>query len=496
MAERKLTEQEIVRRGKLEKYRELGVDPFGSKYVQTTNTAELKEKFSFIKTEEDVPADQVTFKITGRIVFLRKMGKASFFNIRDRHGDIQAYIKQDEVGEDNYSIFRLTDLGDICGLEGTAMVTRTGELTIRVKKYTHLTKALKPLPEKFHGLTDVEERYRRRYVDLIMNQQAREIAFMRPKIVKAIRDWLDDRDFVEVETPCLHPILGGGAARPFITHHNALDKNFYLRIATELQLKKLIVGGMERVYEMGKCFRNEGMDLTHNPEFTSCEIYQAYADLEDMMQLTEDLFTHIAKNVVKKTVFEWMGQEIDLSKKYKRASMVELIKEYSGVDFSKPYTLDEAFILAKEHGIEVQKHFLYGHVVNAFFEKYCEEHLIQPTFVYGHPLDISPLAKKNSKDPRFTERFEIFICGKEFGNSFDELNDPLDQYQRFVAQAEEKNKGNEEACGIDEDFVEALEYGFPPTGGIGFGIDRLVMLFTSTSSIREVILYPTMKVKE
>lgn len=496
MSERKLTEQEIVRRGKLEKYRELGVDPFGSKFVQTTNTVELKEKFSFIKTEEDVPADQETFKITGRIVFLRKMGKASFFNIRDRYGDIQAYIKQDEVGEDNYSVFRLTDLGDICGLEGTAMVTRTGELTIRVKKYIHLTKALKPLPEKFHGLTDVEERYRRRYVDLIMNQQARDVAFLRSKIIKAIRDWLDERDFVEVETPCLHPILGGAAARPFITHHNALDKDFYLRIATELHLKKLIVGGMERVYEIGKCFRNEGMDLTHNPEFTSCEIYQAYANLEDMMQLTEDLLVHLAKKIVKKGKVEWMGNEIDLEKKFKRASMVDLIKEYSGVDFSKPYTLEEAFALAKEHGIEVEKHFRFGHVVNAFFEKYCEEHLIQPTIVYGHPLDISPLAKKNKKDPRFTERFEIFICCKEIANSFDELNDPIDQYERFVAQAEEKKKGNEEACGIDEDFVEALEYGFPPSGGIGFGIDRLVMLLTSSSSIREVILYPTMKVKE
>lgn len=496
MSERKLTEQEIVRRGKLEKYRELGVDPFGSKFVQTTNTVELKEKFSFIKTEEDVPADQETFKITGRIVFLRKMGKASFFNIRDRYGDIQAYIKQDEVGEDNYSVFRLTDLGDICGLEGTAMVTRTGELTIRVKKYIHLTKALRPLPEKFHGLTDVEERYRRRYVDLIMNQQARDVAFLRSKIIKAIRDWLDERDFVEVETPCLHPILGGAAARPFITHHNALDKDFYLRIATELHLKKLIVGGMERVYEIGKCFRNEGMDLTHNPEYTSCEIYQAYADLEDMMQLTEDLLVHLAKKIVKKGKVEWMGNEIDLEKKFKRASMVDLIKEYSGVDFSKPYTLEEAFALAKEHGIEVEKHFRFGHVVNAFFEKYCEEHLIQPTIVYGHPLDISPLAKKNKKDPRFTERFEIFICCKEIANSFDELNDPIDQYERFVAQAEEKKKGNEEACGIDEDFVEALEYGFPPSGGIGFGVDRLVMLLTSSSSIREVILYPTMKVKE
>lgn len=496
MSERKLTEQEIVRRGKLEKYRELGVDPFGSKFVQTTNTVQLKEKFSFIKTEEDVPADQETFKITGRIVFLRKMGKASFFNIRDRYGDIQAYIKQDEVGEDNYSVFRLTDLGDICGLEGTAMVTRTGELTIRVKKYIHLTKALRPLPEKFHGLTDVEERYRRRYVDLIMNQQARDVAFLRSKIIKAIRDWLDERDFVEVETPCLHPILGGAAARPFITHHNALDKDFYLRIATELHLKKLIVGGMERVYEIGKCFRNEGMDLTHNPEYTSCEIYQAYADLEDMMQLTEDLLVHLAKKIVKKGKVEWMGNEIDLEKKFKRASMVDLIKEYSGVDFSKPYTLEEAFALAKEHGIEVEKHFRFGHVVNAFFEKYCEEHLIQPTIVYGHPLDISPLAKKNKKDPRFTERFEIFICCKEIANSFDELNDPIDQYERFVAQAEEKKKGNEEACGIDEDFVEALEYGFPPSGGIGFGIDRLVMLLTSSSSIREVILYPTMKVKE
>ena len=493
MAEKQLTQQEQARRDKLAKYRELGVDPFGSKFVQDTNSAELKERFANIKKEEDVPQNQKPFKITGRIVLLRKMGKASFFHIRDRYGDIQAYIKQDNVGEENYSIFRLADLGDICGLEGTAMVTQTGELTIRVDHYYHLTKALKPLPEKFHGLTDVEERYRRRYVDLIMNADARKTAFLRPLIVKEIRKFLDERNFVEVETPALHPILGGANARPFITHHNTLDKDFYLRIATELSLKRLIVGGMERVFEIGKCFRNEGMDLTHNPEFTSMELYQAYANLDDMVELTETMFRHLAKTIRGTYKIHWMGYDVDLEPEFKKASMCELINEYCGVDFTKVQSLEEALELANKYDVPVEKHFLFGHVINAFFEKFCKEHLVQPTFVTGHPLDISPLAKKNPQDPRFTERFELYICKKEMCNAFTELNDPIDQYQRFLAQAEEKKKGNDEACEIDDDFVEALEYGLPPTGGIGYGIDRLVMFLTSNDSIREVILFPTMK---
>lgn len=495
MAERELTEQETVRRNKLEKYRELGIDPFGSKFIQDTNTEELKKRFDCIKTEEDVPQDQACFHIAGRIVLLRKMGKASFFHIRDRYGDIQAYIKEDNVGIDNYNIFRLTDLGDICGLEGTMMVTRTGELTIRVTKYTHLTKALKPLPEKFHGLVDVEERYRRRYVDLIMNSESKKTAFLRPAIIKSIRNFLDDKNFVEVETPILHPILGGANAKPFITHHNALDKNFYLRIATELSLKRLIVGGMERVYEIGKSFRNEGMDLTHNPEFTSIEIYQAYGDLKDMMQLVEDMIRMLAIKVRGTQKIEWMGEVIDVEPEFKKATMAELIYEHCGIDFTKVSSYEDALDLAKKHDVPVERHYGFGQIVNAFFEKYVEEHLVQPTFVCGHPLDISPLAKKNDKDPRFTERFELFICHKEICNAFTELNDPIDQYQRLVAQVEEKSKGNEEACEIDDDFVEALEYGLPPTGGVGIGIDRLVMFLTSNSSIREVILFPTMKNK-
>lgn len=493
MSEREFTQQEQVRRQKLANYRELGVDPFGSKYVATTNTKLLKEKYVDLKGEEDTPSNGEEFKITGRIVLLRKMGKASFFHIRDRYGDIQAYIKQDIVGEDNYKIFRLTDIGDICGIRGTIMVTQTGELTIRVLEYTHLTKALKPLPEKFHGLTDVEERYRRRYVDLIMNQDARKIAFLRPAIIREIRNYLTEKDFVEVETPALHPILGGASARPFITHHNTLDKDFYLRIATELSLKRLIVGGMEKVYEIGKCFRNEGMDLTHNPEFTSMELYQAYGDLSDMMDLTENLLKHLATAVAKSYKFNWLGEEIDLEPSFIRASMTDLIKKYCGVDFVSIKTFEEALELAKKHDIQVEKHFQYGHIVNAFFEKYVEEYLIQPTFVLNHPLSISPLAKKCKNDERFTERFELYIAKKEICNAFSELNDPIDQYERFLNQVKEKNEGNEEASEMDMDFVEALEYGLPPTAGIGFGIDRLVMLLTSNNSIREVILFPTMK---
>ncbi len=493
MSEREFTQQEQARRAKLDSYKELGVDPFGQKFVATTNTKLLREKYKDLKTEEDTPKNPEEFSLTGRIVLLRKMGKASFFHIRDRYGDMQAYIKQDIVGEDNYKIFRLTDLGDICALKGTIMVTQTGELTIRVSEYIHLSKALKPLPEKFHGLTDVEERYRRRYVDLIMNQQAKNIAFLRPAIIKEIRDFLSAKEFVEVETPTLHPILGGASARPFITHHNTLDKDFYLRIATELSLKRLIVGGMEKVYEIGKCFRNEGMDLTHNPEFTSMELYQAYGDMGDMMDLSEELIRHLANKVCKSLKVTWMNEEVDFEPSFKRASMTDLIKQYSGIDFVKISSTEEAIELAKKHGIEVEKHFDYGHIVNAFFEKYVEEHLIQPTFVMNHPLSISPLAKKCKDDPRFTERFELYVCRKEICNAFNELNDPIDQYNRFLNQVKEKESGNEEASEMDNDFIEALEYGLPPTAGIGFGIDRLIMMLTSNNSIREVILFPTMK---
>lgn len=492
MEEKELTEQEAVRRSKLEKYTELGVDPFGHKFVRSHSSEDVKKQYKD-KTEEELLENSEEVTLAGRIRFIRKMGKASFFNIQDREGLMQCYIKMDNVGEEAYALFKLADIGDIVGVRGTVMKTRTGELTIRVDQYTHLVKALRPLPEKFHGLTDVEERYRRRYVDLIMNDDSRKVAITRPRIIRGIQNYLDSQGYIEAETSILQPILGGANARPFITHHNTLNKDYYLRIATELSLKRLLVGGLEKVYEIGRLFRNEGMDTTHNPEFTTVEAYLAYGDLDDMMQLTEGLFRYLATEVIGKTTIEWLGQTIDLAPEFKKASMVELIKEQIGVDFKEVKTDEEALALAKKYDVEVQKHFTYGHVINAFFEKYVEETLIQPTFVTGHPIDISPLAKKDPADPRFTQRFEIYICRKEMANAFTELNDPIDQLERFQNQLKEKALGNDEASEIDDDFVEALEYGMPPAGGIGIGIDRLVMFLTSTDSIRDVILFPTMK---
>jgi len=392
----------------------------------------------------------------------------------------------------------MADVGDIVGVSGFVMLTRTGEPTVKCLEYTHLSKALKPLPEKFHGLTDKEERYRRRYVDLIMNEEAKRVALMRPQIIRAVQKYCDELGFVEVETPVLQAIQGGATARPFITHHNTLDMDYYLRIATELPLKRLIVGGLEKVYEIGRLFRNEGMDLTHNPEFTTIELYEAYGNLESMMDFNEGLFRYIAKNVTHKdeylNIFNPDGEKIDLSKPFRKATMCELIKEACGVDFKENhYTLEEAKELAKQHDIKVEPHFTVGHIINAFFETYCEEKLIQPTFLMGHPIEISPLTKKDPKDPRFVERFELFIGGHEFSNAYTELNDPIDQLERFEAQLKEREAGNDEANQIDQDFVEALEYGMPPTGGIGIGIDRMVMLFTEQTSIREVLLFPQMK---
>lgn len=492
MEEKELTEQEAVRRSKLEKYTELGVDPFGHKFVRSHSSEDVKKQYKD-KTEEELLENSEEVTLAGRIRFIRKMGKASFFNIQDREGLMQCYIKMDNVGEESYALFKLADIGDIVGVRGTVMKTRTGELTIRVDQYTHLVKALRPLPEKFHGLTDVEERYRRRYVDLIMNDDSRKVAITRPRIIRGIQNYLDSQGYIEAETSILQPILGGANARPFITHHNTLNKDYYLRIATELSLKRLLVGGLEKVYEIGRLFRNEGMDTTHNPEFTTVEAYLAYGNLDDMMQLTEGLFRYLATEVIGKTTIEWLGQTIELAPEFKKASMVELIKEQIGVDFKEVKTDEEALALAKKYDVEVQKHFTYGHVINAFFEKYVEETLIQPTFVTGHPIDISPLAKKDPADPRFTQRFEIYICRKEMANAFTELNDPIDQLERFQNQLKEKALGNDEASEIDDDFVEALEYGMPPAGGIGIGIDRLVMFLTSTDSIRDVILFPTMK---
>ena len=486
-----LNDQEQRRREKLALYEEAGIDPFGHKFDVDSSTVELKEKFASLEPEQ--VDENALVSIAGRIVLLRKMGKASFFTLQDKMGKIQAYIRQDVVGDENYKIFKLADLGDICGIKGVMMKTKTGEVTIRVSEYVHLVKALRPLPDKFHGLTDTEERYRRRYVDLIVNEESRNVAFMRPRIIRGIQNFMDNRGYTEVETSILSPILGGANARPFVTHHNALDQDFYLRIATELALKRLLVGGMERVYEIGRMFRNEGVDTTHNPEFTTMEAYQAYGDLSDMAKMTEELFHYLADTIIGKQVFHWLGHEIDLSKPFRHASMAELVKEKSGVDFNEIKTLDEAIAVAKEHGVEVEPHFLWGHVLNAFFEKYVEEDLIQPTFVYGHPVDISPLAKKDPKDPRYTQRFEMYISCKEMCNAFTELNDPLDQKARFEEQLEEKKKGNDEASEVDDDYVQALEYGMPPAGGIGYGIDRLVMFLTESDTIRDVLLFPTLK---
>ena len=492
---RELTDQELIRREKAEKLKALGLDPYGQRFERDAFSKDIKEKYQDVEHDEFEKIND-EFTVAGRIMFIRKMGKASFFTIQDKTGSIQIYISINDIGEDKYSLFKTADIGDIVGVRGKVMKTRTGEVTLKCLEYTHLVKALRPLPEKFHGLTDIEERYRRRYVDLIMNEESKKVAFTRPKIIRCIQNFMDDRGFTEVETPMLSTLLTGAAARPFITHHNAQDLDMYLRIALELPLKRLLVGGMEAVYEIGRVFRNEGMDPKHNPEFTLMEAYLAYSDLEGMMELTESMFKTIAKEVFDKSTFKWYENEIDLSKPFRRVSMVEAIKEQTGIDFLKVKTVDEAKKLAKEHNIPLEKHQEnIGHIINLFFEKYVEDTLIQPTFLYGHPIEISPLTKKNPSDPRFVDRFELFIGGKEFANAYTELNDPIDQLERFEDQLKEKELGNDEANDIDMDFVEALEYGMPPAGGIGYGIDRMCMLFTEAESIRDVILFPTMKKK-
>ncbi len=488
-----LNDQELVRREKLEKLKELGVDPYGSKFERTDTTKSCREKV-LNKTNEELNENHIYVKVAGRVMSIRRMGKASFLNIQDKYGRIQAYMGIDVVGEHAYEVFKLTDIGDIVGLYGRLMFTRTGELTIRVEEYTFLTKSLKVLPEKFHGLTDTEERYRRRYLDLIMNEDAKKVALLRPKIIREIQRFLDERGYVEFETSVLQPILGGANARPFITHHNALDKDFYLRIATELALKRLIVGGLEKVYEIGRLFRNEGMDTKHNPEFTTIELYEAYGDLSSMRDIAEGLLKSLAKNVLhSENGFEFNGNYIDLSKPFRWVSMSELVKEKTGLDFTSNISYEEAKKFAEEKGIKIEPHMTgVGHILNALFEEFCEKDLIQPTFVYGHPIEISPLTKK-SKDPRFTERFELYISGFEIANAYSELNDPIDQKERFIAQLKAKELGDEEANEMDNDFLEALEYGMAPTGGMGIGIDRLVMVLLNQASIREVILFPTMK---
>ena len=492
MAERVLNDQQLIRREKMNALREKGIDPFGQAYHRDANSRSLKEAYGEC-TKEELAEKGIIVSIAGRIMSKRRMGKIGFMHLSDKDGQIQVVVNKMVVGEDVYEIFKASDIGDIIGVKGEVIKTDSGELSVKAEEYTHLSKSLTPLPEKFHGLTDIEERYRRRYVDLIMNEDSKKVAFLRPRILKCIRDFMDREGFTEVETPVLTTLLTGASARPFVTHLNTQDIDMYLRIALELPLKRLLVGGMEAVYEIGRTFRNEGMDPNHNPEFTLMEAYLAYSNLEGMMDLTEKMYKTIAEEVFQKTVFNWGGQEIHLEGEWKRISMVDAIKEACGVDFHNEYTLEEARALAKEHSIEVEDHFTIGHIINAFFEKYVEETLIQPTFLYGHPVEISPLTKKNPEDPRFVDRFEMFIAGKEMCNAYTELNDPIDQLERFEEQLKERDLGNDEANDIDMDFIEALEYGMPPAGGIGYGIDRLCMLFTEQDSIRDVILFPTMK---
>lgn len=491
-----LNDQMKVRREKMEELREKGISPFGKKFIRTTDSGELHQNFD-ADSKEDLEAKALTAMIAGRMMTKRGKGKVGFANLQDREGQIQIYVRKDIVGEENYDIFKKSDLGDILGVEGDVMKTDTGEVTVKATRLTHLSKALRPLPEKWHGLTDTETRYRKRYLDLISNHESLERFRMRSNIISSVRKYLDDRGYLEVETPVLENQAGGASAKPFTTHHNALDIDMTLRIATELHLKRLIVGGMEKVYEIGRDFRNEGMDNTHNPEFTMLECYEAYSDLRDIMNLTEGIFKSAALSVASSTVveIELSGKKtsIDLSKNFKRLHMVDAIKEKIGIDFRKQMIFEEAVNIAVNHGIEVQRHFTIGHIINEFFEKFVEETLIQPTFIFGHPKEITPLAKMSKEDPRFTERFELFIGGHEYANAYSELNDPIDQLERFKNQARDKELGDEEATGIDYDYVEALEYGMPPTGGLGIGIDRLVMLLTNTTTIRDVLLFPTMK---
>lgn len=487
-----MNDQMRVRREKMQALRDEGIDPFGHRFDRTHTAADLQEQFGAFDKDElnDKHAEVV---IAGRMMSKRGKGKVGFADIHDRTGKAQIYVRKDVVGEDNYKIFKKADLGDILGIAGDVIKTDMGELTVRANHVTFLTKALRPMPDKYHGLNDVEAKYRQRYLDLIANRDSFDRFVQRTKIVSAVREYLDQNGFLEVETPVLHNQAGGANARPFVTHHNALDIDLYMRIALELHLKRLIVGGMERVYEIGRVFRNEGVDTKHNPEFTELETYAAYWDLGDVMDETEGIFRYVSQKVLGTGKITYQGQDIDLDAPFARVHMVDAIKERTGVDFWKPMTQAEAQQLAQDKHVKVEPYWQVGHIINAFFEEFVEDTLVQPTFIYGHPIEISPLAKKDEKDPRFTQRFELFIDGNEYGNAFTELNDPIDQRERFEAQAAEKTAGNDEAQPIDDDFVEALEYGMPPTGGLGIGIDRLVMLLTDAASIRDVLLFPTLR---
>ncbi len=480
------SEQEQIRREKLAALRAAGQDPYLlTKCDVTAKSAEILADYGAYDGKE--------VSLAGRMISRRVMGKASFAHLLDTAGDIQFYVRRDDVGEDAYKAFKEMDLGDVLFIRGFVFKTKTGEISVHVQGLTLLAKCLKPLPEKFHGLTDTDLRYRQRYLDMVVNPEVRDTFRKRSQIITAIRTFLDERGFLEVETPVLHTQAGGASARPFITHHNTLDIDMYLRIALELHLKRLIVGGFDRVYEIGRVFRNEGMDTKHNPEFTMLELYQAFTDFHGMMDITEDMFRYVARKVNGTAIVQYGDVTIDLEKPFARLSMVEAVKQYSGVDFDAISTLEEARAVADAHHIHYEQRHQKGDILNLFFDEYVEEHLVQPTFIYGHPVEISPLAKKQPNNPAYTERFEVFILGREHGNAFSELNDPIDQRKRFEAQAQLKAQGDEEACGVDEDFLNALEIGMPPTGGLGVGVDRLVMLLTGAASIRDVLLFPTMK---
>ncbi|HDY9430496.1 TPA: lysine--tRNA ligase [Staphylococcus argenteus] len=491
-----MNDQMLVRRQKLQELYDLGIDPFGSKFNRSGLSSDLKEEWDKYSKEELAEKEEESHvSIAGRLMTKRGKGKAGFAHVQDLAGQIQIYVRKDQVGDEQFDIWKIADLGDIVGVEGVMFKTNTGELSVKAKKFTLLAKSLRPLPDKFHGLQDIEQRYRQRYLDLITNENSTRTFINRSKIIQEMRNYLNNKGFLEVETPMMHQIAGGAAAKPFVTHHNALDATLYMRIAIELHLKRLIVGGLEKVYEIGRVFRNEGVSTRHNPEFTMIELYEAYADYNDIMDLTESIVRHIANEVLGSAKVQYGGETIDLESPWTRLHMVDAVKEATGVDFYNVTSDEEAKELAKEHGIEIKDTMKYGHILNEFFEQKVEETLIQPTFIYGHPTDISPLAKKNPEDPRFTDRFELFIVGREHANAFTELNDPIDQRARFEAQLVEKAQGNDEAHEMDEDYIEALEYGMPPTGGLGIGIDRLVMLLTDSPSIRDVLLFPYMRQK-
>jgi lysyl-tRNA synthetase class 2 len=490
-----LTDQERVRRDKLEQLKEWMIDPFGQAFDVLDYSVEIKQTYEHLSKEElHEMEDKTNVRFAGRIMTKRGKGKAAFAHIQDAKGQVQVYVRKDQVGDESFELFTKADLGDILGFDGYVMKTNTGEVTVRVTKLTHLSKSLRPLPEKWHGLSNVEEKYRRRYVDLIVNEETKNTFYVRSMILHSIRELLHNKGFMEVETPILHPILGGASARPFVTHHNTLDMPFYLRIAPELYLKRLLVGGFDKVFELGRTFRNEGMSIKHNPEFTMLELYEAFGSVESMMSLTEEVFTTIAKKLGL-TSLTYQGVTIDITSPWRKAHMVDLVKEELGIDFfRKDLTFEEAKSFALEKGLEIEDHWTSnGYILNGLFEAFCESKITDPTFVMGHPIEISPLAKKNQEDPRYTDRFELLILGREYANAFSELNDPVDQKARFEAQLKEKELGNVEATEMDIDYVEALEYGMPPAGGLGIGIDRMIMLFTNSASIRDVLLFPHMK---